>query len=227
MTNSQPSLDSVHPVPVLDILNQCSDPDTWSNRILLQNRFSLPEKGWRVDVVWNETPNYGVAVFANQDIAKGTVLRTGYLHFNLFPLASTIDIETFCSGSLHDDTTSHSYHQRLKYVQDYLWGYFSSSCTDEQGYRYPISGSEEARFFGMWIPGNGLNHHPNPNTVYRDLPGGPLQEGIQLVALTDIAKGEELLDDYKRHGTSPMWLRRFAQEKNITLNFADCNDFVS
>jgi SET domain len=214
-----------HPI---DILNQSSDASLWSNRRVLQDQFSLHEKGWRVDVQWNMTPQYGIAVYANQAIAKGTVLRTGHLHMNLIPLISVETIESFCRGSTNADQLSPLYLQRLKYVQDYLWGYYSSTSTDERGYpRGEEHGEMDARFFGMWIPGNGLNHNINPNTLYQDLPGGPFQQGIQLLALTDIAKGEELLDDYRRHGPAPMWLRRFAQEKKITLNFADCNDFVS
>jgi SET domain len=222
------SMTGWHPIPLLDILYRNSDVRIWSNRRVLQDQFSLRDKGWHVDVVWNMTPQYGIAVYANQDIARGTVVRTGYLHKNLIPLASVEAIESFCGGPWNSDQTSPLYQQRLQYVQDYLWGYYPTSSTDERGYpRETEHGAMDARFFGMWIPGNGLNHNNNANTVYRDLPGGPFQQGLQLVALTDIAKGEELFDDYRRHGTAPLWLRRFAQDKNITLNFADCNGFVS
>ncbi|KAL3897095.1 MAG: hypothetical protein SGARI_007001 [Bacillariaceae sp.] len=73
----------------------------------------------------------------------------------------------------------------------------------------------------MWIPGNGLNHHTEPNTVYR-----MSDDGIDLMSLKDIAKDEELYDDYRRHGKAPEWLEHWAKQHKVSLNFAGCNDFV-
>jgi SET domain len=223
--------DSIYPIPVLDALNKCADQNIWYDRIMLQNKFTLQEKGWRVDVVWQPTEQYGIGVYANQYIPAGTILRIGYLYKNLFPFTCSEDIESFCNSYPHcsneaTDTHALEYQTRLNYVKDYLWGY--SSCTDAMGYPNMEQHSDkDGRWFGMWIPGNGLNHNSSPNTIYRDvLPGGPSETGIQLLALTNIEKGEELYDDYKRHGVAPQWLREFAQDKNITLNFADCNEFV-
>ena len=50
--------------------------------------------------------------------------------------------------------------------------------------------------------------------------------GIDLVALTDIRSGDELLDDYRRHGAPPAWALTFAEKFGISMNFAGCNDFV-
>lgn len=111
------------------------------------------------------------------------------------------------------------YDARLRYVSDYLWG-FTTQGTDERG--YVDRNEEEKRFYGMWIPGNGLNHSPNPNTVYRTT-----QDGINLVALTDVQAGSELYDDYRRHGRAPEWLLDFARDYQVTLNFSECNDFVN
>ena len=96
--------------------------------------------------------------------------------------------------------------------------------TDDRGYAVNSKNdatSDDDRFFGLWIPGNGLNHNEHPNTVYRATP-----DGIDLVALVDIRPDDELFDDYRRHGTSSDWLKEFATIHNVTLNFADCNDFV-
>lgn len=184
----------------------------WKDRIGLQDRFTLEEKGWKVNVDWRSTP-YGAGLFSKQDIKAGTLLRRGILGINLKEFASTEAIYEFCNSG-----DSSEFGARLEYVKDYLWGF--SKQTDERGYALSEEG-EEDRFFGMWIPGNGLNHNEVPNTVYRATP-----EGIDLVALVDIAADDELFDDYRRHGTSSQWLKEFAIQHNVTLNFADCNEFV-
>ena len=186
----------------------------WKNRIGLQDRFTLEEKGWKVDVDWRSTP-YGAGLFSKQDIKAGTLLRSGILGTNLKEFVSTETIYEFCNSGEPSE-----FDARLEYVKDYLWGF--SKRTDEKGYALSSSSEEdEDRFFGMWIPGNGLNHNEVPNTVYRATP-----EGIDLVALVDIQANDELFDDYRRHGTSSQWLKDFATQHNVTLNFADCNEFV-
>lgn len=198
----------------------------WNDRIGLQEKwFTNQEKGWQVQVKWKMTP-FGVGLFANQDIPGGTILRVGTRGHNLVQFCSVEEIEAFCHMEGDADRNSDAdYHARLNYVKDYLWGY-SPSHTDTQGYDLPSSplGSEN-RFYGMWIPGNGLNHSPIPNTVYRTRKGG-IETGIVLVALRDISDDEELFDDYRRHGRAPSWLLEFASTKEVSLNFAECNDFV-
>ena len=80
-------------------------------------------------------------------------------------------------------------------------------------------------WYGIWVPGNGLNHGIEPNTVYRTAAQG-ISHGIDLVALTDIASGDELLDDYRRHGKPPAFALEFSQQFGIDMNFVGCNDFV-
>ena len=140
---------------------------------------------------------------------------------NLKEFKSIEDIEPFCQGQGEDPEIVKA---RRDYVKDYLWGF--SKFTDAKGYPldpqadlFDTTGSR--RFYGMWIPGNGLNHSPLPNTVYQLSP-----VGINLVALTDISIDDELFDDYRRHGDAPGWLKEFARLHNVTLNFADCNGFV-
>lgn len=209
----------------------------WSDRIGLQDRYTLEEKGWHVHVDWRPTP-YGAGLFSKQAIAKGTILRTGILGVNLKEFQSIADIDEFCNQQQHqqqendDENPENVIIARREYVKDYLWGF--SRFADEGG--YPLDAEADVadasggrRFYGMWIPGNGLNHSPEPNTVYRLSPAGEGNNdagGIDLVALTDIAVDDELFDDYRRHGKAPHWLKEFAQLYNVTLNFADCNDFV-
>ncbi|KAL7567568.1 hypothetical protein ACA910_000169 [Epithemia clementina (nom. ined.)] len=209
----------------------------WNDRIGLQTHWQNIEKGWQVEVDWRES-THGVGLFALEDIVKDTVLRVGVIGVNLYQFKSIQDIETFCqkrspsSSLLSSFQDEPEYQARILYVKDYLWGF--NPHTDNQGYEQHQSdrrtnqqGGEEGeekedRFLGMWIPGNGLNHSVKPNTVYRQT-----DVGISLVALEDIAKNEELLDDYRRHGKAPKWLRDFAQSHQVTLNFAGCNDFVN
>lgn len=201
----------------------------WDDRIDIQSRWKNDEKGWKVGVEWKQTP-YGAGLFAIQDIGAGTKLRKGRLGLNLVKFGSVAEIDSFCRG--RGDSSSSETEAKLMYVKDYLWGFNPNA--DERGYDIVDSGTkrlslghEEARFFGMWVPGNGLNHNPNPNTVYRAAAPGGIDVGIDLYALIDIRKGDELTDDYRRHGTAPSWLLNFAREGDFTLNFAECNDFVS
>lgn len=181
------------------------DTDNFDNRQKLQYLLSNVDKGWQVAVEWRTTP-FGIGLFASQDLQAGDVLRVGIIGRNLIEFHSVTDIEKFCQGST----------SRLRYVADYLWG--QPLEADERG-----DASKDCRrwFFGMWLPGNGLNHSTSPNTVYR-----PSSDGINLVALEDIHSGEELYDDYRRHGAAPDWLRDFATNHNLSLNFRGCNDFV-
>lgn len=156
---------------------------------------------------------FGVGLFAAEDIAAGTVLRTGVIGRNLLQFTNADDIESFCQRGGSDEFDS-----RLRYTCDYLWG-FTTKGTDEQGYRDTYK--EKHRFYGCWVPGNGLNHKTEPNTVYRSS-----ENGINLVALTEVEAGDELYDDYTRHGRAPEWLLAFSQKYNVNLNFAECNDFV-
>ena len=211
----------------------------WNDRIGLQDRFTLEEKGWKVQVDWRSTP-YGAGLFSTQDIEAGKILRRGILGVNLKEFTSIADIDDFCrtsgepaervgeSKNKNNSNNNNSGHKaKLDYVKDYLWGF--NRDADDRGYDKitqspPVpseSSSSSSRFFGMWIPGNGLNHNETPNTVYKATAGG-----IDLVALVDIQADDELFDDYRRHGTSSPWLKEFASIHNVTLNFADCNDFV-
>jgi hypothetical protein len=184
-------------------------------------------------VEWKQTL-FGAGLFAAEDIVDGTLLRTGIIGINLVQFRSINEIETFCKGPDQKDDNENEvmYKSRLNYVKDYLWGYNPNA--DERGYdvyadkeeRIRSPEHDAARFFGMWVPGNGLNHNPSPNTVYRPSSNGGMDVGIDLIALRDIKKGEELFDDYSRHGNAPTWLLEFASKYNVTLNFAECNNFV-
>lgn len=151
------------------------------------------------------------------------MLRVGKNGLNLLQFRDTTDIEIFCTNGA-TETDESAYRSRVGYVSDYLYGFDSDA--DENGYPMPNDKTSAVpRFFGMWIPGNGLNHRLQPNTVYRPAQGGT-DEGISLVALTPIKRDDELVDDYRRHGTAPQWTLDFASQHQVTLNFAECNDFV-
>ena len=200
----------------------------WNERIGLQDRVTLEEKGWKVQVDWRSTP-YGAGLFSKQDIEAGKILRRGILGVNLKEFTSIADIDDFCrsgetterAGDDNNSNNNTGHKAKLDYVKDYLWG-FNREANDRGCDKTTQSPpSECSRFFGMWIPGNGLNHNETPNTVYK-----ATADGIDLVALVDIQADDELFDDYRRHGTSSPWLKEFASIHNVTLNFADCNDFV-
>lgn len=196
----------------------------WNDRVGLQAGLANDLKGWRVAVEWRDTPR-GAGVFAARDVPAGTVMRIGRTGVNLLRFREAEDVLRFCRRGDGDDDHGQQYRARLAYATDYLWGFEDDSSPDFVDY------DREDRFVGMWVPGNGLNHDPNPNMVYRaavDERTGvaSTDHGVNLVALRDIEAGEEIYDDYRRHGRSPRWLSDFAKEHNATLNFADCNDFV-
>mmetsp|Transcript_22054 Transcript_22054/g.32586 ORF Transcript_22054/g.32586 Transcript_22054/m.32586 type:complete len:244 (-) Transcript_22054:98-829(-) len=209
---------------IINVLKENSRLE-WDNRLALQEKWTNEEKGWKCAVEWRNT-QYGVGLFSVQNIDAGTVIRVGKNGSNLLQFESIDDIERFIKGYSNDslDGSDEESLARLRYVADYLWGF--NPHADERGY-YDVESEENIdRFFGMWIPGNGLNHSTSPNTVYRAAAEGGVNEGIDLVALCDISKGEELYDDYVRHGKAPLWLKEFANKYNTGLNFGDCNDFV-
>ena len=193
----------------------------WNDRIGLQASIENAHKGWQVLVDWRDTP-YGAGLFATQDIVAGSVLRRGVIGTNLVQFHNVTDIETFCCRGEGKNNSDDEYFARLHYVKDYLWGFYMRG-TDERGY-YQLNNAtndNDNRFYGMWIPGNGLNHSNQPNTVYR-----ATAHGIDLIALQDIERDTELTDDYRRHGLAPPWLQEWAGTNSVTLNFANCNDFV-
>lgn len=198
---------------LVNTVNAATPSINWDDRIALQETWFNSEKGWKVEVEW-KNGKFGVGLFAAQDIASGTKLREGITGKNLIEFTTVDEIEDFCLSAGGDE-----YNSRLRYVSDYLWG-FATKGTDERG--YASSQNDRERFYGMWIPGNGLNHSLQPNTVYRTS-----ERGIDLFALEDILSGEELYDDYRRHGTPPAWLLDFATAKNLTLNFPGCNEFLN
>lgn len=212
-------VETVHSIGFTGISN-------WDDRLQLQTMWSNRAKGWRVAVEWKHT-DFGVGLFAAQDIPVNTVLRRGVWRRNLIQFTCLEDIESFCqlkcnSSDAADNNNNHiSADQlsvsRLNYVKDYLWGFDRSA--NERG--YASSENQPHWVYAMWVPGNGLNHKLEPNTVYKATPWG-----IDLVSMSKIEQGQELYDDYRRHGLAPEWLRSFAKKYNVTLNFADCNDFV-
>ena len=87
-----------------------------------------------------------------------------------------------------------------------------------------------AKLLGYPNNSQGMPIGTNPNTVYRAATKenggkGGTKVGINLVAISDIKAGDELFDDYRRHGSAPHWLLDFAKKYDVTLNFAECNDF--
>jgi len=109
---------------------------------------------------------------------------------------------------------------RAGYVSDYLYGFDPNAEGAPEGARLPW-------FHGVWIPGHGLNHSPDANTVYKPAASSGELQDIDLLTLKDVKAGDELTDDYRRHGSAPQWAKEFASKHGVTLNFAGCNDFVT
>ena len=192
--------------------HQDSSAIDWNDRIGLQNCWSIKEKGWLVNVEWKETL-HGTGVFAKQDIAAGAILRHGRCGSNLLRFQNVDEITAFC-----EDAEGVLKQELVAYVSDYFYGFNPNQKSD-------AIVAHQDMWYGIWVPGNGLNISEQPNTVYQVPPEG-LETGIDLCALTDVKKGGELFDDYRRHGTAPTWAKDFAGQLGVSLNFAGCNDFV-
>jgi hypothetical protein len=208
----------------------------WDDRQELQNKWTLAEKGWEVAVEWKITSEHGVGVFAQEKIAPGTILRRGRLGYNLVQFHNVADIEAFVATTTtggpragDNDNDSAMEAKKWRYVADYLWGFHYR--TNDDG--HPFDENSSLMFIGMWIPGNGLNHHKKPNTIYQvpavgddDDDENSKDDTLHLVAVREIFQGEQLYDDYRRHGKAPMWLQPLIRHRQLQLNFKDCNNFV-
>jgi len=184
----------------------------WNDRIGLQSLWSAKEKGWVVDVEWKPTL-YGTGVFAKHDIDASSVLRHGRCGSNLLRFQNVEEMEGFCK-----DTDGMLKPELVKYVSDYLYGF-------KPNRKSGAITTDFDSWYGIWVPGNGLNHSEQPNTIYQVSSDG-LDVGIDLCALTNVKKGDELHDDYRRHGNAPPWAKDFASKLGVSLNFTGCNDFV-
>ncbi|KAG1653892.1 hypothetical protein FOA52_013775 [Chlamydomonas sp. UWO 241] len=255
----------------------------WDDRLGLQQRWADIDKGWRVEVEWRAT-EYGVGLFAAQDIAAGTTLRHGRIGLNLLQFSSAAEMVAFCRGG--EAKRGAIQPALVAYVADYFYGWdpnegaeaaaavgagatagaggaaggaaaaggggggggaaaaaaagsapataggacaaATTAATSEEGADSTLDHTQppQPMWYGLWVPGNGLNHGPEPNVVYRAPPIGGVAVGIDLVAMTDVTAGEQLLDDYRRHGQPPAWAREFAASFGVSMNFSGCNDFV-
>eukprot|EP00462_Mataza_sp_D1_P023531 CAMPEP_0175143718 /NCGR_PEP_ID=MMETSP0087-20121206/13642_1 /TAXON_ID=136419 /ORGANISM="Unknown Unknown, Strain D1" /LENGTH=206 /DNA_ID=CAMNT_0016427927 /DNA_START=56 /DNA_END=676 /DNA_ORIENTATION=+ len=201
----------------------------WDNRVTLQAKWTAPEKGWKIGVEWKET-QWGTGVFATEDVTKGSILRTGKTGINLLQFGSLEDVLSFVTENHDNDLGESLSMPRVNYVSDYLYAFdpnaeLSDKGTEHYNYRALHAPDQLSRFFGIWVPGNGLNHSPQPNVVYLTAPGGT-DKGINLHALKNIRAGEELFDNYNRFGAPPPWAEQFSKKFGVTLNFAGYNNFV-
>ena len=170
------------PSLLINTINETGKVD-WNDRVKLQSRWSNDDKGWRVSVEWRQT-TYGAGVFAMQDIAAGTILRHGRIDTNLKQFKSAQEMRDFCKDDSGCECTAGTNSALVAYVGDYFYGF------------NPGVGET---WYGIWVPGNGLNHSEDANTVYLAAEGG-LTTGINLVALTDVRAGT---DAFWALGTGP------------------------
>lgn len=225
-TLSRPGPSSINTVPTLNSIQN------WGDRFQMQRSWNLSEKGWQVEVEWKNT-EFGLGVFAKQDIAKGTVLRYGRWDKNLIQFKSGGDLTAFCKMQgpfSKEGATEAEARGRVGYVSDYLYGFdpndevggADSRPSDETGHHDDTS----SMYYGMWVPGNGLNHSEQPNILYICAEGGA-EVGIDLTAYTDIKAGEQLMDDYRRFKKPAAWAISWAKELGAeSMNFEGHNDFV-
>ena len=202
------------------------------------------------------TNNTSIGVYATRDIPKNQVLRTGIVGVNLLPLMDVQSVETFCGPDASNTTTEfpQRVHYLKDYLWGCYLGEVDDCgyplvLTHTNTTTNTNTNDNDLYYYAMWIPGNGLNHHAHlVNTVYRpvwttttkasrkdedeDEDEDPTTQhnkslyGIDLVSISDIHAGDELFDDYRRHGPAPEWLRDWALRYNVSLNFQGCNDFV-
>lgn len=192
----------------------------WSDRVSLQQQFTLEEKGWNVAVEWGPS-EFGTGVFAKQSIKKGTVLRRSVHGVNFLLFESAEDIDAFCRSD-GDANNNNNYDAKLQYVSDYVWSFHTDASSVDNEHESDDD-NKDTRSVGTWVPGCGFNHSTVPNIVMR---WNLEANGMDLIALVDISEDEELVDDYRTYGNAPRWLKDWATKNKVAINHPDCNDFV-
>uniref|UniRef100_A0A7S3L5E7 SET domain-containing protein n=1 Tax=Amphora coffeiformis TaxID=265554 RepID=A0A7S3L5E7_9STRA len=205
----------------LNVVENLDSIEDWDDRRALQNRWTLAEKGWLIAVEWKETASYGLGAFAAQDIVAGTPLRHGRVGRNLVPIRNAADLRNFLGDAENKDV----YQARVRYLSDYLFG---SQLYDGQGRRIPGTEGNDDRLHCVLIPGFGTNHSATPNIGLVPAAEGGLETGVTMIAYRDIAKGEELCNDYGLCGDAPAFVLEFAEAQAIPMSFVfrGCNDYV-
>ena len=142
----------------------------------------------------------GIGVFADEDIEAGTVLRIGTIGVNLV---------------IFNPTTNYPNKNKTKATAEHLKNYaWVCPCHVKGG----------GKDMMVLIPGSGINHRTQANsmTVCR-------KDGVDLVAVRPIKRGEPISNDYNLFGRAPQWHVDMLKEAFGTDEcvFRGLNDYVT
>ena len=186
-----------------DYIKKNGPPDSWQNTETLQACYTLEEKGWKVKVAFKQC-QYGLGVFADQDITKGTVLRTMESGKTLIIFYEN-DVNNFSDNA-------------IKYIS-----HFAHSVIDETDPN--LNNHIFKNSVQLCIPGVNMNHSVDNNCRWGYDESG---KGIScIIATSDIKCGDELLNDYNEFGggQAPAWYAKLIREKGLNGVFKDLSNF--
>jgi len=108
-------------------------PDFWIDRIQMQNAYSLKEKGWKVQVKWQDSSieGAGTGCFVQEDVKKGQLVRAATTGKNLIRFRDKSELP--------------------KNMSSVTKNYISNYCAQVDD------------FVMIFLPGNCFNHSSDPN----------------------------------------------------------------
>ena len=177
-------------------------PQEWEDSGEMQESLTLQEKGWCVQVKWDKQfvgdVCIGVGLYADQDIAAGTILRQNKLGYNLIIFNETTNLPNL------------KHKRTAEYLQKYA-------------HRCPCLVDAGSMAMALLLPGDSLNHSEEPNTRTRCH-----KDGSHLIATRDIKKGEPMSISYRAYGPAPEWFTDMLDDKlgNSEAIFPGTNDYL-
>lgn len=179
-----------------------------TGRLSLQCRYTEKEKGWLKQVERKIVGDIGLGLFAAEHIKRGDRLRTGILGKNLWRFHNEECVKSF-----------------LK-----MFGSNSGAASYVREYSFGLQVGENDFFYGLFFPGNGINHNnckESRNIRLQSVYSADREEllRIDVVAIKDIEKGAQIFDDYSTFGPAPSFLTTWSE--GVELTFPGCNGFVA
>ena len=173
-----------------------------------------PDAGWRVKTTVEKSaiPAAGSGRYVQEDVPKGAVIRetmlvnasstgcelrpgTTVVCRNLEELLSTFHID---EADLHG-TPGKNTKTKFEQIANFGGSPDNTSCSAK---------FEQAVFY--WVPPTNINHQPDRVNATTLLLGQDSK--VFIIALRDIAAGEELYKDYRKFSL-PSWFKEFCRSK--------------
>ena len=173
-----------------------------------------PDAGWRVKTTVEKSaiPAAGSGRYVQEDVPKGAVIRETVLvnasstGCELRPGTTVVcrNLEELLSTFQVDEADPPA--KNAKTIEQ-----IANFCATTDNLRTAGEKFEQALF--SWVPCNYINHQADRAnvTVLLESPG---QSKTFIIALRDIAAGEELYEDYRKFSV-PSWFKEFLRSRSL------------